>query len=269
MSLPRLIATDLDGTFLSPDSTISPTNLAAIERAQDAGIPVMFATGRPPTWLHVIDDVTLADSRVVAANGAVLIDVATRNVLEDHPIRPAVAAEVADELRAAIDGVAFAAQYSESFGHEDGFMTEIPPQMRGDIHVGELPDLLHADRVIKLLVRHTRMGAVELAERASAVIGQRLTVTFSMSKDYGLLELSAPGITKAHMLSRLAASLGIDAADVAAFGDMPNDYAMLAWAGRPHVMGDAHPQLAGLDATRIGTNAEDAVGRTILSWFDD
>ena len=268
MSLPRLIATDLDGTFLSPDTSISETNRAAVARAHAEGIPVVFATGRPPTWLGVIDDVQDADDRVIAANGAVLIHAKTREIIEDYPLEADVAHSVASDLREVLPGVKFAVQQHFAFGYEEGFATEAPASLRGRMFAGQLDHLIAGEPFIKLLARHTDMGAIEMARRARPAVGDRLTVTFSMSDDYGLLELSAPGVTKAHALERFAASLGIGAADVAAFGDMPNDRAMLQWAGHAHVMGNAHPDLDDVDARRIGTNGDDAVGRTILSWFD-
>ncbi|HYI55034.1 MAG TPA: HAD hydrolase family protein, partial [Microlunatus sp.] len=46
-----MIATDLDGTFLAPDSSVSAENSSAVLAAQEAGITVLFATGRPIRWL--------------------------------------------------------------------------------------------------------------------------------------------------------------------------------------------------------------------------
>ena len=78
--------------------------------------------------------------------------------------------------------------------------------------------------------------------------------------------VSGPGVSKASMLARCCARLGIDAADVAAFGDMPNDVAMLSWAGLPHVVANAHPVLLEGPYRVVPTNAESGVGRTILEW---
>ena len=71
---PELIVTDLDGTFLSPDGTVSAENAAAVKAAQEADIPVVFATGRPVRWLEVIADLPGAHPMVIASNGAVLYD---------------------------------------------------------------------------------------------------------------------------------------------------------------------------------------------------
>ncbi len=57
-----------------------------------------------------------------------------------------------------------------------------------------------------------------------------------------MLELALPGVNKAVTLAGYAASLGIDAADVVAFGDMPNDIEMLRWAGDGYAMASGHPE---------------------------
>ncbi len=48
----KLVATDLDGTLLRPDGTLSERTICAVKAAQDAGIVVIPITGRPPriTW---------------------------------------------------------------------------------------------------------------------------------------------------------------------------------------------------------------------------
>ena len=69
------------------------------------------------------------------------------------------------------------------------------------------------------------------------------------------------------MLQRFCARLGIEATDVAAFGDMPNDVAMLSWAGMPHVVSNAHPLLLGGSFTVVPSNHESGVGQTIQAWL--
>jgi hydroxymethylpyrimidine pyrophosphatase-like HAD family hydrolase len=102
-----------------------------------------------------------------------------------------------------------------------------------------------------------------LAERGREVIGERLTLTHSHMGEYGLLEISAAGVTKASALADVCNRLGVEPADVVAFGDMPNDLPMLTWAGRGYAVAQGHPMLrqAGL-ATTDGPQPE-AVGRMI------
>ena len=53
---PRMVATDLDGTLLRSDGTVSTRIRAALRAAADAGLLVVFVTGRPPRWLDEVVD---------------------------------------------------------------------------------------------------------------------------------------------------------------------------------------------------------------------
>lgn len=95
-----------------------------------------------------------------------------------------------------------------------------------------------------MLVLHHGLSSDHLAAQAEPIVGDRAIVTHSLlHNDFGLLELSAPGVTKASALASLCARLGVRAAEVVALGDMPNDADMLAWAGHAVVMSNGHPSL--------------------------
>ena len=80
-----------------------------------------------------------------------------------------------------------------------------------------------------------------------------------------MLEIAAPGVTKATGLAEVAAGHGIPAAEVAAIGDMPNDVPMLEWAGRAYAVGNAHPAAIAAADEVVGRNDEDAVAVLIES----
>jgi Cof subfamily protein (haloacid dehalogenase superfamily) len=264
VSRPRLIVTDLDGTFLGPDRQVSPINLAAARRAAELGIPFMVATGRPVRWLDVLDQLADAHSQVIVSNGAAVLDLATRQVLRTFPLDATVALAVARDLRTTVPGITFGFESATGFGCEP----TSPSRQRGAPGVleGLLEDVVEQlGPVIKLLGFHPGLDSDELVARAIAVVGDRLTLTHAWVGDaYGMLELTAPGVTKASTLALLCAELGIDASDVVAFGDMPNDLAMLTWAGRGYVVANGHGTLLGGGFTVVPGNDEDGVGRTVL-----
>jgi len=104
-----------------------------------------------------------------------------------------------------------------------------------------------------------------LTNLAAAVVGEQLTLTHaSVRQSYGMIELTAPGISKASTLALLCEELGIEAEAVLAFGDMPNDAEMLAWAGRGYVVANGHQSMKDCGFTHAASNAHDGVGRTIL-----
>jgi hypothetical protein len=269
---PKLIVSDLDGTFLSPDGTVSRRNVAAVQAAQQSGIPVVFATGRP---IRLLDPIrTLARATVVASNGAMTCRVAAAPVEDEVLSTTAISVELATrafaELRSSIDRVAFAAdsgthcRYEPTYAAYEGASFSIDDDPRRS--VGELDELLSGGDFVKLLVLGEGDDADALTHRVRTVLGDRLEATHS-SPTRALVEVAAAGVSKAAALAALCDRLGVDRSEVAAFGDMPNDLQMLRWAGMPHVMGHAHPDLLALGATVIGSNAESAVGATIETWL--
>ncbi|MEN0069693.1 MAG: HAD hydrolase family protein [Propionicimonas sp.] len=264
MERPRLIVTDLDGTLLGPDGSVSPLNREATARAAALGIPFVVATGRPIRWLEVLDGLGSTHPLVVASNGAVLWDLAAGAVVEYTAIETGCAAALLGRLRAGVPGIYLGLETVDGFRCEPGTPTRerVPEQ-------AITTDLLDcAEPVLKLLGFHPDLGSAELTSLVAELVGDLATVTHSALERPGLVEISAPGVSKATALVRLCDRLGIAGAQVAAFGDMPNDAAMLAWAGAPHVVANAHPSLLAAGFRVVGGNADSGVGRRVLELLD-
>ncbi len=279
VKVPQLIATDLDGTFLSPDGSVSAENSAAVRAAQEAGIPVVFATGRPVRWLDVVKDLPGAHPVVIASNGAVLYDLGAGQLIDRVCIDPAVALTAVRQIRARVPGASFAFDSGTRFGYEPRYRSwaaTVADEARRIAHPGSEPalftgpaeQLAHTYQFVKMLVQSVDTAPDELLDRVRDCIGSTLTATHSAAAGFGLVEISAPGVSKASMLQRCCERLGVEARQVAAFGDMPNDVAMLSWVGMPHVMANAHPLLLGGDYPVVPGNAESGVGRTILDLIE-
>lgn len=263
MRIPKLIATDLDGTFLSPDESVSQLNCEAVLAAQQAGVTVLFATGRPVRWLEVIRGLPGAHPTVIASNGAALYDAAADTVLDRICIGAQDALDAVERIRTVVDDVSFAFESGTKFGHEPHYETWQPNDGGDpDIFAGPLDTIVHDD-LVKVLVQSHSLHSDELLTRVDSVIAGRLSATHSSSRGYGLVEISARGVDKGAMLARVCARMDIDPADVAAFGDMPNDISMLSWVGQPYVVANAHPTLLGRGFTTVPANSESGVGQTI------
>lgn len=261
----RLIATDLDGTFVDPLGEVSELNRRALALAAREGVPVVVATGRPSRWLQVLDDLPGVHPEVVVSNGAGVFDLREHRHTVTHSLDADLALEVAHDLRAAIPGTVFAFEWGQHFGCEPQLQQEKGPWLT----VGELPDLARRDEpVLKLCAFHAELDSDALALQGADVVGDRLTLTHSHLGEYGLLEISAPGVTKASGLAGLCRDLGVDAADVAAFGDMPNDLQMLAWSGHPYAIEAGHPLLLEAGFGTAGGPQPEAVGSVILQLLD-
>lgn len=260
----RLFASDLDGTLVRSDGTISAASRAALERIADAGVLIVFVTGRPPRWLHEIGDRTGRTGVAVAANGAVLYDLRTETVLRERLLTPELLATLAAELRAAFPGVRFGVEYGMSFGYEPGYRHdwEISPSHDHRGNPLPVPEVASLDRLIaapavKLLAKDFAADPDCFLTAATTVIGDRATVT--TSSRHGLLEIAAPGVTKASGLAEVAAAHGIGPAEVVGIGDMPNDIAMLEWAGRAYAVANAHPSVLAVADEVLPSNDDDGV----------
>jgi Cof subfamily protein (haloacid dehalogenase superfamily) len=257
----RLIATDLDGTIVRSDGEISDRTRAALAAAEEAGLLVVFVTGRPPRWMKPVSDATGHRGLAICANGAIVYDLHTEQVVRDYPMDAEVARKLVAALRAVAPEVAFAIERRDSFSHEPAYLPRYEPPP--EVLVDELDRLLE-EPVVKLLARHEDMGTEELHRVAQEVVGDLadlVTVTFGGTD--GLVELSAAGVTKAFGLEKLAEEHGITAGEVIAFGDMPNDLPMLTWAGRAVAVANAHPDVIAVADEVTLTNDEDGVAVVI------
>ncbi len=97
----------------------------------------------------------------------------------------------------------------------------------------------------------------------ASVVGDRANLAYSGA--HGLAEITGPGVTKATGLARWAATLGVGAESVWAFGDMPNDLPMLRWAGRSYAVANAHPDVLTAATHRCPANSDDGVATVLES----
>jgi Cof subfamily protein (haloacid dehalogenase superfamily) len=258
---PRLIATDLDGTLLRPDATLSERTARALARAIDAGIPVVPVTARPLRWLG--EYAFLRDSRyVIFANGAVVYDAAAAAVATRHHLAVELLGELIAEVRTAVPGAVFAVETDDGWRmrHDTGYPLRSDAGKPGVAPVRDPVELLAAPAV-KLLVKQPSWAADELLAAVGVAVGARAEVT--MSAPYGLVEVATGGVTKATGLAEVAAALGVAPRHVVAFGDMPNDVSMLAWAGYGVAVANAHAQVHAVADEVTASNAEDGVAAWI------
>src|SRR5581483_4616684 len=114
-----------------------------------------------------------------------------------------------------------------------------------------------ATPAVKLLARVDGYDADTLSALAATAAGDLVEATHSSYG--GMIEMSRRGVTKGTGLARIAAELGVAAPDVLAFGDMPNDVPMLAWAGRSVAVANAHPLARAAATDTTLSNVDDGV----------
>lgn len=262
MSGARLVATDLDGTLVHSDGSVTPRTREVLAELDRRGVPVVFVTGRPLRWAIEVFEHVGEHGLAVVSNGALVWNVPRHTVHLQRLLEPAVAREVCRLIRAAVPGATFAVEGFDGIGLEPGFLERhAVPEGSRRAPVEQLLD--HA--AIKLLARHEEATPQEFWDAAAQAVGDRAVITWSSAT--ALLEISAAGVTKASTLALVCAELGIAPADVVAFGDMPNDIPMLEWAGTSYAMANAHASVRAAADHLAPGNDEDGVATTLTRIF--
>ena len=253
---PAVIVTDIDGTLLDEHERIPAATSVALSRAIAAGAELIVATGRPPRWIgptlaqlpyqHGTNGPDFTEPprimpKAVCANGALVYDAGTDTILHKHVLNPQVLRTITRIVADILPHAGFAVERPGANvrdpEHELYVVTEeYAPTWDSDSHGVEPLSALVRMPATKLLARAADMDSSKMhALVAPHIPADVAQVTYSM--DEGLLEFSAPGISKASGLQEL----GVDPDEVLAFGDMPNDNAMLEWAHVSVAMPNAHP----------------------------
>ena len=259
----RLVASDLDGTIVGPDNRISDRTVNAFRKCADAGIHVVFVTGRPPRWLGPIRDQLGHTGTVICSNGAILYDLEAAQVIWSKPVPLEGMFEAAGIIRSLYPAVHFAAETLEGFHLEPGFLQDAGADLLGAVPPAPLTEsLVPGSRVVKFLARVEDIHPDEFLRRVKPEVAHLVSTTHS-APSIPLLEMSARGLDKAVTLADYAGSLKIEAYDVVAFGDMPNDLGMLGWAGRGYAMASGHPAVRAAVPRQAPPFAEDGVAQVL------
>jgi Cof subfamily protein (haloacid dehalogenase superfamily) len=257
----RMVATDLDGTIVAADGTISARTVRALQACQDAGVRVVYVTGRPPRWMGGVVAQTGHRGTALCGNGAIVYDLANERVLQARTLATDVVLEVARRLTETVPDASFALETLAGFRRTPDYVARW--DVGSEELVAELPALLDdAPEIVKLLCRSESSLSDDMLVRAIPALDGLAAPTHSNPHD-GLLEVSALGVGKATALAELAAEWGIDRDDVVAFGDMPNDLDMIGWAGRGFAMRGGHADVVAVAHAVAPPVTEDGVAQVL------
>ena len=258
----RLVATDLDGTLLQPDGTVSERTIKAVQAAREAGILVVPVTGRPPraTW-EVAQGAGLGPLGA-CANGAAVVDVPSMEVTELETIEVALATTLVKGLRLSFPGTLFAVEGVDSFDYEAGFFET---ERLWDGAVNEVEDIMDTlvAASMKLIARRPGSSVRDLlAHLSNGDAGQQGAISVT-SSGLDWVEIAAAGISKAYGTRRLCNLLDVDTTQVVAVGDYYNDLPLLAWASRTAAPANALPEILAMVDVVVPPNNEDGVAQLL------
>ena len=255
----RLLALDIDGTLVDASERITPSVLAAVRRARDLGVHVVLATGRSTSGIEpILEMLELDDGHAVASNGAVTFTY--------HPIEitSATTFDAAPAVRTVLEVVPEALVAVEVVGR--GYRSNAPfpeGEITGEMWIENIDELI-SEPVTRVIIRDPSSSAERFLELAHdlGLHGINYFVGYT-----AWLDLAPEGVSKASALSKVAAEVGVAAADVLAIGDGRNDLEMLTWAGRGVAMGQAPDEVKAAADAVTNSWADDGVAYELASWL--
>ncbi len=253
--LPRLIAIDVDGTLLGAGFAVSERTANVLRRVAAAGAVIVLVTGRSPRKLERVFTELGTRYAAICANGAIVYHPAEDQPRSCQMLEPAQAREVCRLIQEQVPDVMFAAEVDGGrLLHNPGW--PVHHEDRGIALPVRLEGLI-ATQLVKLQARAPGRNSDSFNKLVTDAVGDLVEAVCPGYE--GLVEMTPRGVTKASALAALAAELDIDAADVLAFGDMPNDISMLRWAGRSVVVANAHSEARAAADEITLSNLEDGV----------
>lgn len=270
-----VIAMDMDGTLLNSQKRISPRTRQALLQAQEAGMILILASGRPTSGLKEFARELEMDTHhglLVSYNGSKVVDCQSGRELFNQ-------AMTVEEGRAVLE-------------HMKKFDQVRPMIDRGEyMYVNDVYNqMIHVDgKEFNVIQYESRGGHFKLCEKedlaafADFPLNKILTTAdpeylqahyqemMEPFKD-GLscmftgkfyFEFTAKGIDKAKALEAALTPLGYDREEMIAFGDGHNDASMLAWAGRSVAMANAVEELKAAADEVTASNDEDGIALVI------
>ena len=264
-----IIASDMDGTFLTSRETGMDRNIRAVEYFKSQGGHFTFSTGR--NYLQILSAVpqapVLVNMPAVTCNGSSLYDMAAGVELEGHPVDKDTVQDLANFLATQPGPIGIRGGTSDFFVYNElnnpyirSDFQELPPDHRAiqPTHTwGTLP-------INKLAVR----AEAEILDRVRPLLTERFQGRLEVTRsDPTLVDIQAAGRTKAVLLEEVVRSRFDRSMFLCVAGDYDNDLEMLGLADLPCCPSNAVPCVKEVCEKIFCSNHEGVIG-DIVEYLD-
>ncbi|MGG2063341.1 Cof-type HAD-IIB family hydrolase [Bacillus sp. S14(2024)] len=259
----KMIVLDLDDTLLRDDHTISPRTKEALMKAQERGVKVVLASGRPTFAMWAVaKELNLEEygSFILSFNGAKIINCKTNKELFSSTLSPEI---VHNLYKTSQNEDVWIHTYigDDIVTEENNEYTEVEAHITGMpiIEVDSFVDAVK-EPVVKVLMMEAPERLVEVEKKLQQELEDQLSVM--RSKPF-FLEFTEAGVTKGTSLNQLIQKLSIKREEVIAMGDSYNDLAMIEFAGLGVAMGNAPDDIKAIANYVTDTNMNDGVAKVV------
>ena len=262
----RLLLSDVDGTLVKMDKTLTERSIEAVRALHDAGIHFAVTSGRPPRGMSMLVEPLALRTPLAAFNGGLVVepdmDVIEQHVVPDELVAPTIELLESHQLSVWVYRGADWLVRDPNGPHvaRESHTVQFAPKV-----VDSLDDA--TDDVAKIVgVSDDRDAIAAAGTAAHDQFGDH--VSASRSQPY-YLDVTHPQANKGGVVKFLSAKYGIPTEEIATIGDMPSDVLMFAHSGLSIAMGNADREVQRAARRVTTTNEEDgfanAVHRFILA----
>ena len=256
----RLVVSDVDGTLLTKDKTLTDGSKRAVRKLGETGIDFTIVSSRPTVGMSFLIEPLAITLPFGAFNGSSIVDTQLKPV-EQHVIPPAVAQRSLDVLNEfGVDIWLFTNDQWLTRNPDGEYVSHEQRTIRHDpaIIADFTPYLTGACKIVGASSDAPLLARCEAAMKEA--VGQQATAVRSQTY---YLDITPPGHDKGTFVAAMAKRLGISTDAVATIGDMQNDLPMFAGSGVSFAMGNATDDVKKRATHVTDTNERDGFARAL------
>ena len=261
----KLIAVDMDGTLLKSDKTLHPDTIRDIEYVSKKGVNVVYCSGRAVVEVRPYLEDLPSVRYGILCSGSVVYDFKEEKQIFSREIASKYAVMIADAAKKYDGMVHFLAIGSTVSIHQVSHMDDYNMGVYQPLFEEKAKKVedMSVEAAGRISVPKCNIYFKTNADRTAAYEDlKHLPLTFATVGDT-VLEMNAPGISKAFGIQVLANRLNITMEEIVGIGDSDNDREMLSKVGLPVAMGNAEPEILAMCGMVTDDNDHNGVGKAI------
>jgi len=262
----KLAAIDLDDTLLGTDKRISPRNLAAVKRLQEAGVEVIIASGRLHDDCVAYNDLLDITGPIVSCQGALVLHPKTAQVLHKKTIGEDLSRRIVEQGEKFGATIVFYSEKGVCSNKDDNWTALYERATGRKMLRANLLGFDESGLPYKIQWFHARSEIRRIQGEISPEISKGADV---FNYDDIVIEFLSHGVNKGEAIAKVAQEYGFHRHEVVCFGDAHNDISMLTWAGLGVAMDHAHDEVkAAATVSAPEGDLNTALARAIDMVFD-
>ena len=282
----KLVAIDLDGTMLNQYGVVTEKTKEAIQKAQQNGIEVIIASGRPIDSIKTIAKEIQSEKYFISGNGAIIYDIANDEIIYENTLKKAKVLEI---LKICDENSIYYNIYTEKeivaknlqcnvlyYHKENAFKTE-----EEKTHINLVENVYDYiankdEKIVKITIcdnnqaifnsimrKLKEISEIEILEVSHMSRKMIRQGTEEIPIEYFYTEISAKNVDKWNAIEVLKEKMHIKTEEIVAIGDNLNDKKMIENAGLGIAMGQSHPAVKEVANQVVSSNIDDGVAEAL------